>query len=48
MDRRMVSLSKDISGVILPFDTYGTYLDARNKTADMELEIKISQLQEKF
>ena len=40
MERRMAPLSKHISSVILPFDTYGTHLDASNKTVDMELEKK--------
>ena len=40
LERRIAPLSKDTSGVILPFDTYGKNLDASNKTIDMELEIK--------
>ena len=40
VERRMVPLTKDTSGVILPFDTFGTHLNASNKTIDMELEKK--------
>ena len=36
----MANLSKDTSGVILPFDAYGTHLDASNKIVTMELEMK--------
>ena len=36
----MARLTKDTSGVILPFDTFGTHLNASNKTIDMELEKK--------
>ena len=39
----MAPLSKDTSSVILPFNTYGTHLDASNKTIDMQLEIKNSK-----
>ena len=40
VERRISPLSKDTSGVILLFDTYGTHLDASSKTIEMELEIK--------
>ena len=33
-------MSKDTSGIILPFDTYGTHIDASNKTIDDELEVR--------
>ena len=36
----MAPLTKDTSGVILPFDTFGTHLNASNKTIDMEIEQK--------
>lgn len=36
----MAPLSKQLTGVILPHDTYGTHLDARGKTSDLELELK--------
>ena len=39
-ERRMAPLSKDTAGIILPFDTFGNYLDAANKTIDVNLEIK--------
>ncbi|KAH7711538.1 hypothetical protein AAVH_21150 [Aphelenchoides avenae] len=38
VERRMAPLSKDLTGVILPHDTYGTHLDASGKTANEELE----------
>ena len=38
VERRMAPLSKDLSGVILPYDTYGFHLDSSNKTVDFELE----------
>ena len=40
VERRMAPLTKDTSGVILPFDTFGTHLNASNKAIDMELEKK--------
>lgn len=39
-ERRMAPLSKQMTGVILPRDTYGTHLDTREKTSDPELELK--------
>ena len=38
VERRMAPLAKDTSGIILPFDTFGTHLNASNKKIDMELE----------
>ena len=40
VQRRMAPLSEDTAGIILPFDTFGNYLDASNKTIDSKLEIK--------
>lgn len=40
VERRMAPLSKQLTGVVLPHDTYGTHLDARGKTSDSELELK--------
>ena len=37
-ERRMVPLSHDLSGVILPYDTYGSHLDGNGNTIDVELE----------
>ena len=34
----MSNLSKDLSGVILPHDHFGTSVDHNNKTIDEELE----------
>ena len=38
VERRMAPLSKDTAGLILPFDTYGTHLNATNETTDVDLE----------
>lgn len=38
VERRMAPLSKTLSGVILPFDTFGTHLDSNNNTIDIDLE----------
>ena len=40
VESRMAPFSKDTAGIILPFDTFGNYLDASNKTIDSKLEIK--------
>ena len=40
VERRMAPLSKATAGVILPFNTFGSHLDASNKTTNPELEIK--------
>lgn len=40
VERRMAPLSRQLSGVILPYEHYGTHLDANGKTVDVELEIK--------
>ena len=39
-ERRMTPLPKDTAGIILPFDTFDSHLDAENKTTDINLEIK--------
>ena len=36
----MAPLSKDTADIILPFDTFGSHLNAANKTIDFNLEIK--------
>ncbi|CAG8789540.1 3087_t:CDS:2, partial [Dentiscutata erythropus] len=38
VERRMAPLSHDLAGVILPHDTFETYLDSQLKTNDDELE----------
>lgn len=38
VERRMAPLSKELRGVILPHDTYGTHLDGSKRTKDTELE----------
>ena len=40
VERRMVQFSKELSGVLLPHDKYGTHLDSQGQTVDKELEIK--------
>ena len=40
VERRMSPLSHDITGLILPHDSYGNHLDASGKTIDDELEKK--------
>ena len=38
-ERRMYHLSKELTGVVLPYDTYGSHL-VNGKTVDEELEVK--------
>ena len=40
VERRMSNLSKELSGVILPHDHFGTHLDHNNKTIDEELGLQ--------
>lgn len=40
VERRMASLSNQLSGLILRHDTFGTHLDSRGRTVDPELERK--------
>ena len=40
VERRMSNLSKELNGVILPHDHFGTHLDHNNKTIDEELELQ--------
>ena len=40
VERRMAPLSKDTTGLILPFETYGTHMNASNETTDIDLEKK--------
>lgn len=39
VERKMAPLSKDLCGIILPHDHYGTHLDKSGKTIDLGLEI---------
>ena len=48
VERRMAPLSKALEGVLLPHDTFGTHLDSQRRTADVEIENKISKLLESF
>ena len=36
----MFHLSKELTGVLLPYDTYGSHLDNAGKTIDLEMEIR--------
>lgn len=38
VERRMAPLSRQLSGVILPHEHFGTHLDSNGKTIDLELE----------
>lgn len=38
VERRMAPLSRDLSGLILPHNHYGSHLDSNGKTCDVELE----------
>ena len=40
VERRMSSLSKELSGVTLPHDHFGTDLNHNNKTINEELELQ--------
>ena len=40
IERRMVKSSKELSGVILPHDQFGTHLSSNGETIDAELELK--------
>ena len=40
VERRMVKLSKELSGVILEHDKFGSHLDAKGVTVDKDLELK--------
>lgn len=38
VERRMAPLSRELSGVILPHDTYGSHLDGSGRTVDLAVE----------
>ena len=40
VERKMYHLSKELTGVLLPHDTYGSHLDSSGKTVDTELEMQ--------
>ena len=40
VERRMAPLSKELEGLVLPHDTFGTHLDSQRRTIDVELEKK--------
>ena len=39
-ERKMFPLSKALTGVVLPYDTFGSHLDGQGKTVDTDLEEK--------
>ena len=47
-ERRMSNLSKELSGVILPHDHFGTHLDHKIKLLKKNLNFKILNMQVKF
>ena len=38
VERRMAPLSKDLSGVLLPHEHFGSHLDSQGRTTDLSLE----------
>lgn len=40
VERRMAPLSRQLSGVVLPHDHFGTHLDSSGKTIDIDLELQ--------
>ena len=40
VERRMAPLSRELSGVVLPYDHFGSHLDGNGKTIDEELELQ--------
>ena len=40
VERRRAPLSKELAGVILPHDTFGSHLDASERTTNDELELR--------
>jgi len=38
VERRMAPLSKDLSGIVLPHEHYGSHLNSAGKTVDLDLE----------
>ncbi|KAJ1531396.1 hypothetical protein ONE63_000077 [Megalurothrips usitatus] len=40
VERRMAPLSRELSGVVLPYDFYGSHLDNRGATVDKNLELQ--------
>lgn len=38
VERRMAPLSRELTGLILKHDTFGTHLNSRNETIDVDLE----------
>lgn len=40
IERRMAPLSKALSGLVLPYDTFGSHLDSSKRTINAELERK--------
>ena len=38
VERRMAPLSRELSGLLLPYDKYGSHLNSQRKTTDLDLE----------
>ena len=38
VERRMAPLNKALAGLLLPYDTFGNYLDSKERTIEVELE----------
>ena len=48
VERRMAPLSRELAGVILPYDSFGNHLNASGKTIDDELEKKNFRRRERY
>jgi len=48
VERKMAPLSRELSGLILPHDHYGSHLDKKGDTVDPNLKKRILMLQEKL
>lgn len=40
VERRMAPLSKELSGIVLPYDHFGSHLDEKHQTVDSDLELR--------
>ena len=48
VERRMAPLSRQLSGVVIPHDKFGSHLNTSGKTINTELEKKNFNQQERF
>ena len=44
VERRMVKFSKELSGLVLPHDNFGSHLNAKRETIDKGLKKKFSNM----